>query len=78
MSEILVIELLRRGFHKALQRVIAFGVLAFIAEAIFVTLFPFASSSVLAEVPVWARITFVIGVAALIFVVSVIRQFTRC
>ncbi len=51
MSEILVIELLRRGFHEALQRVIAFLVLAFIAEEIFVTLFPFASLSVLAEVP---------------------------
>lgn len=77
MSEILVIELLRRGFRKALQRVIVFGILAFLAEEIIVTLFPLASSSVLAEVPVWARIVFIIGVAALIFVVSVIRQFTR-
>lgn len=77
MSEILVIELLRRGFHEALRRVIAFVALAFIAEEIFVTLFPFASSSVLAEVPVWARIAFIIGVAMLIFVVSVIQQFTR-
>lgn len=77
MSEMLVIELLRRGVHEALRRVIVFVVLAVIAEEVFVTLFPYASSSVLAEVPVWTRIAFVIGVAALIFAVSVIQQFTR-
>ena len=77
MSEILVIELLRRGFHEALRRMIAFVALTVIAEEIFVTLLPFTSSSALAEVPVWTRIAFVIGVAALIFVVSVIQQFTR-
>lgn len=77
MSEMLVVELFRRGLYDAVPRTIAFASLAFIAEEVFVTLFPIASSSMLAEVPLSIRIGFVIAIAALIFAGSVIQQFTH-